>query len=928
MNTPIFMVTRREFFKHLGIGAGAVAFGTLLPARADAADCPTPGLLSTLINGAPLGCFVIMKPLSGNVTILIHRSEMGQGTKPTLAAVLADELELDWSRVTLRQADADAVSFGIPYPYPIPGGPDIVRGEDAQFTDSSRSVAAYFDAMRLFGAGIKTVLFRAAARKWRVAHNNDRELFDLFEAKQQQVFHKASGRSSQYHKLLLAAKPVQKPDPATDDLYAVLKPRAQWHFIGKQIPFVDAKDIVTGKAVYGADADPGRGGMLTAMVERCPVANGTLVTYDPAEALQVPGVRAVLPVLPPNFLSKWTGGIGLTGGVGMNFVPHAGVAVVATNTWAALQGRRALRKHIQWNYGPNANYDSEVFRQELKRNTSTSDGSKLLRHKGEVDIAGAAKTVTADYYIPHLAQTPMEPPAAIALYENGKWEIWSPTQGAELAQHYIGLAMLEPEDPVRWLIWQATELKELLRPCETDTQDAFNKAMANHLGISEKELFAQRDEMKKNIRDKIKLHVTLLGGGFGRKSKPDYAIEAAFLAKQFPGTPVRVQWTREDDIKFSFYNAASSQHLEAGLDASGKPTSLLQRSAFTSFFATLFPPPDPRLPAEVNNVFAKARAGFHNGGEYLYGSAIERAQGLEDMPYDIDNIRIENSPAQNHIRTGWMRSVANIYHAFAICSFADEMGRAAAEMRPGGPYNAKEYLLKLIGPTGHRYTEAEFAAQGLDKFDNNLFPIDQMMANIGGDKKQILPQYPPDTRRLRKVLVELANRFGWDDRLKDLPKGHGLGIAAHRSFLSYVAIAVEVALNDANELTIHEISGAIDCGLAVNPDRVAAQMEGGMLYGLSIALLGEITVKNGAVVQNNFDDYQVLRIHQVPKKISTMVVDPDEEIRKEYLRLEIPPTGVGEPPTPAVAPALANAIVAAGGPRIREIPFKRTVVVL
>src|ERR1041385_670170 len=309
MKSSIFIVTRREFFKHLGMGPGAVAFGTLIPSAE--ADPQQPGLISTLINGAPLGLFVIMKPLTGNVIILTHRSEMGQGTKATLAAVLADELELDWSRVTLRQADADAVSFGVPYPYPIPGGPAIVKGEDAQFTDSSRSVAAYFDAMRLFGAGIKMVMFRAAARKWGIDHKDDRDLFNLFEARKQQVFHKASGRSAQYHHLLLAAAKVQKPDPTTDDLYAVLKPSSQWNFIGKDIPFFDARDIVTGKAVYGADADPGRGGMLTAMVERCPVANGTIRTYDATEALKVPGVRAVVPVLPNGFLGGLTGGVGL-----------------------------------------------------------------------------------------------------------------------------------------------------------------------------------------------------------------------------------------------------------------------------------------------------------------------------------------------------------------------------------------------------------------------------------------------------------------------------------------------------------------------------------------------------------------------------------------------------------------------------------------
>ena len=917
MNSPIFMVTRRKFFKHLGIGAGAVAFGAAFPATAQ--EAKQPGLLNILIHGVPLPAFLIMKPISGDFIILTHRSEMGQGTKSTLAAVLADELELDWSRVTLRQADADAFAFGVPYPFPTPGGPAIVKGEDAQFTDSSRSVAAYYQFMRLFGAGVKIVMMRAAALKWGLKTTDVKELQQLLEVRQQKVWRKGTSDSVEYHRLLLQLKQAAKQVPTIDELYAALKPSSQFHFIGKEMPFFDAKDIVTGKAVYGADVDPGRAGMLTAMIVRCPVANGSITSYDPTEALKVPGVRAVVPVLPPGFLQ------GATGGVGWNFVPHAGVAVVAVNTWAALQGKRALQDRVQWNRGPNANYDSDAFRRELEASTSMADHSKLLRYKGNTDtgFAGAAKVVEAGYYIPHLAQAPMEPPAAVALYENGQWEIWSPTQGPELTQHYVGLAMLRQKDPMEWFVWQATEVSEV-RESEKDTQDAFNKAMATFLGISEKELFDRRDALKKEVRDRVKVHVTLLGGGFGRKSKCDYAMEAAFLATQFPGTPIRVQWTREDDIKFSYYNCVSHQYLKAGLDASGHPTSLLQRSAFTSFFATLFPPaPNPAVPPQVNDVMVKARAGFHNGGEYPYGSAIERAQGLEDMPFDIDNIRIENSPAQNHIRTGWMRSVANIYHAFAICSFADEMGRAAGR----NDYDAKNYLLELIGK-GHRFTDAELKAQGVMRFDNNLFPVDRQAVFIGGQEKQVLPQYPPDTRRLRAVIERVASESGWDGKRGNMPKGRGLGIAAHRSFLTYVAIVVDVTLNENNELVINEMYGAIDCGMAINPDRVKAQMEGGMLYGLSYALLGEITTKNGAVVQNNFDDYQVLRIHQTPKKIFTYIVEPSAVIRAEYEGGEVPPTGVGEPPTPAVAPALANAIVAAGGPRIREIPFHRHVKVM
>jgi isoquinoline 1-oxidoreductase beta subunit len=204
-----------------------------------------------------------------------------------------------------------------------------------------------------------------------------------------------------------------------------------------------------------------------------------------------------------------------------------------------------------------------------------------------------------------------------------------------------------------------------------------------------------------------------------------------------------------------------------------------------------------------------------------------------------------------------------------------------------------------------------------------------MTVPIGGNEREVMPGYPPDTRRLRSVIERVAQESGWDQKKGNLPKGRGLGIAAHRSFLSYVALVIDVSLNERNELTINEVWAALDCGLVVNPDRVLAQMEGGINYGLSLALLGEITVKNGGVVQNNFDDYPVLRIHQTPKKRSIYFVDPSPEVVRTYPGDGgVPPTGVGEPPTAVVAPALANAIVAAGGPRIREIPFRKFITVL
>jgi isoquinoline 1-oxidoreductase beta subunit len=378
-----------------------------------------------------------------------------------------------------------------------------------------------------------------------------------------------------------------------------------------------------------------------------------------------------------------------------------------------------------------------------------------------------------------------------------------------------------------------------------------------------------------------------------------------------PGVPIRVQWTREDDVKFSYYNAASSQYLKASLGADNRPTALLQRSALTSFFGTLFPNPSthttpPLSPSDLA-FWRQKRIEKYGGGEYPYASGIERAQGLEDMPYDVPNIRLENCKAENHIRVGWMRSVANVYHAFAINSFAGELAIAAGR-------DQKDYLLDLIGKD-RILDEKAFTDQAVERYRNNELPLAAIEVPVvkGGKVNQVVAGFPPDTSRLRAVINQVAQESDWTNKVAKYKnmKGRGLGIAAHRSFLSYVAVVADVSLGDQNELTINDIYATIHCGLAVNRDRVLAQMEGGVVYGLSMALLNEITVKNGAVVQNNFDDYPVVRMYQTPR-IHVSIVESDE-----------PPTGVGEPPTPAVAPALANAIAAAGGPRIREMPLAK-----
>jgi isoquinoline 1-oxidoreductase beta subunit len=844
-------VSRRKFLRDAGIGAGALVWGCYIAPD----DLFARGKIAALIHdGVPLGkknFFVSIVPIEGTIVITTHRAEMGQGIRASLAAVLADELEADWSRVRLHQAKADSDKYAIEFPFPVKTElalpyekihktttQYLIPIEGSQFTDSSRSMTAYFTPMRLFGAGVRLTFEKAAAQVFGV---------DASECHARQHKVHAGSHSIDYGDARLLFEASKLGEPQYDDVIAALKKPKDWVFINsakKPIPLVDAADMVTGKPIYGADYH--LDGMLTAMIERCPVANGQIRSFDPAPALAVPGVRYVQRVLPANIAP---------GGVGQAFVPHAGIAVIADNTWAALQGRRALKPTIVWDNvnNPNADYDSTAFRRTLKDSTASA-GNVVRKSKADVtdaDFADRANVVDAEYYVPHLAQAPMEPPVATALYANGTMEVWAPTQGPEFAQQAV-LRVLHD------IPWQEDLTEERLKP----------------------------------LRKTVTLHMPLLGGGFGRKSKPDYIVEAAYLAKQNPGVPIRVQWTREDDIKFSYYNAVSSQHLTASVDGK-KTTALRHRSAFTSFFGTLFSASQ-----------AKLRADTAGGGVYPYGSGIERAQGLEDMPFDVPKVRIENCPAENYIRVGWMRSVANLYHAFALGSFADELAKKAEE-------DPKKYLLDLIGQRRNILPLRDEEAAG---YRNNELPVEIISVPVEGGKiKQVVPGYPPEMKRLRAVVQKVAEVSNWDQKVRQY-KGtrRGLGIAAHRSFLSYVATVIDVSFNDQNELTINDVFTVVDCGLAVNPDRVKAQMEGAVIYGLSIALLGEITVKKGAVEQNNFDDYPVLRIHQTPKNIDVTIMEVDKET---------PPTGVGEVGVPTIAPALANAIVAAGGPRLREMPF-------
>jgi isoquinoline 1-oxidoreductase beta subunit len=355
----------------------------------------------------------------------------------------------------------------------------------------------------------------------------------------------------------------------------------------------------------------------------------------------------------------------------------------------------------------------------------------------------------------------------------------------------------------------------------------------------------------------VTCHVTLLGGGFGRKSKPDYCAEAAVLSKQL-GKPVKVIWTREDDIHHDYYHTTAAVYHKASVDGRGKPTAWLHRSAFPPIASTFVPGAREPLSLELD-------------------------LGLVDLPYDVANIRAENGPADAHVRIGWFRAVSNNFHAFAAHSFADEMAQAAGR-------DSLEFLLDMLGPG----KVIDLKAQGVD-YSNYGAPIEK---------------YPVDTRRLRRVLEIAGEKSGWGK--KKSGGGWGLGIAAHRSFNTYVASVVEVQVDARGAVQVPRIEQVVDAGVIVNPDRVRAQMEGSAVMAVGLARTGEITAAGGRIQQSNFNNFPVPRMNDAPRLVNVHLVQSDAL-----------PTGVGEPGLPPVLAALGNAIFAATGKRVRELPLSR-----
>ncbi|QSP93994.1 xanthine dehydrogenase family protein molybdopterin-binding subunit [Marinobacter salinisoli] len=710
--------------------------------------------------------FIHIDP-DGTVTIVNHRSEMGQGIRTSNVMVIADELGADWERVRVEQAQGDHNVYG------------------NQYTEASRSMRQWFDPLRRAGAAARQMLEQAAADQWQVPVS---EVKTGIHA----VSHAPTGRTLGFGELAAAARNLDVPEPES----LILKDPHELRFIGKETGLIngtlasprpkaiDGEDMVSGAAVYGADVafdNP-----LYAVIARPPVYGAVLGRFDESDALKVPGVIKVLRI----------DGSGLPS----EFNPLGGLAVVANNTWAAIQGRKALK--IYWDNGPagnNSAYTSTVFRERLEKQARSA--GKVVREEGNFEqaIAEAKQRISATYYMPHLAQAPMEPPVATARVRKGSAEIWAPTQNP-----------------------QSTRSK-----------------VAGRLGLDEAN---------------VTVNVTLLGGAFGRKAKPDFAIEAAAIAQSFEGRPVTVQWTREDDLQHGYYHTVSVDHLAAGLNEQGQTTAWLHRSLSPSTMSLL-------------------------ESDFDHKSKVEQGMGFNTTPFDIPAIRLENPPAPAHVRIGWIRSVYNLPHAWAIQSFAHELSVAAGK-------DHRDFLLELLG----RDRKISNPSVG-DTYNYDEDPA----------------IYVINTARMRGVIERVTEEAGWG---KEMPRGRGLGLAFHQSFGSYAAVVFDVEVNDRGALTIHRADIALDCGPQANPERIRSQLEGSCIMGIGVALMNEISFEYGVAQQANFDRYQLPRMTDAPKDIRVHLIENPEE----------PMGGVGEPGLPPVAPALVNAIYAATGKRIRRLP--------
>ena len=712
MNAASTHVNRRGFLKAGAAGATGLVIGFYLPSPREAL-----AELAPVVKGdfAP-NAWIRIVP-NNLVTIIVARSEMGQGVMTALPMLVAEELECDWKNVHAEFAPADKA-----YINPIIG---------AQGTGGSTSVRGSYTPMLQAGAAAREMLIAAAAEKWKVDKSACR-------AENGFVINKSTKARLSYGSLASAAS--KQPVPAD----VPLKDPKQYHLVGKATKRLDTPDKVDGRAGFGIDVR--MPGLLYGSVARCPVFGGKVASVDDSKAKAVPGVRNVVQI-------------------------SSGVAAIGDSTWSAMEGRRAL--DIKWDEGPTASVSSASIRQLFEQRAGEPGAIARKDGEGEAGLASAARKIEAVYEAPFLAHATMEPMNCTAHVRADGCDVWAPTQFQTFAQNAaVKVTGLKPEE--------------------------------------------------------VRIHTTFLGGGFGRRAEPDYVLDAVECSKAV-NAPVKVTWSREDDIQHDYYRPAAYSRFTAGLDADGWPVALTARLVCTSIFARVFP-------AQVKN-----------------GVDRVSVEGVNDLAYAIPNIQVECNLTDTGVPVGFWRSVGHSQNCFFAESFFDEIAAATKK----DPYELRR-------------------------------------------------RYLGKAQRHLKVLDVAASRAGWGT---PLPEGRGRGIAVMTGYGSYIAQVAEVSV-EKGKVRVHRVVCAVDCGRVVNPDTIVAQMQSGSVYGLTAALYGEITIDHGRVQQNNFNDYPMMRINEMPV-VEVYIVPSEEEA-----------TGVGEPSTGTIAPAVCNAIFAATGKRIRRLPIR------
>ena len=647
------------------------------------------------------------------ITLICARSEMGQDVYTSMPALLAEELNIPLSMVKVQIAGVAPI-----YINALLGG---------QITGGSSSVREAFDKLRIAGAATRSVLVQAAANRWSVPITD-------CKAMNGKVSH-AGGKSATYGELAAEAAKLPLPEKPA------LKSPTNFMVIGKEsMRRLDTPAKVSGTAVFGIDVKiPG---MAIASLAQCPVIGGTPRSVDSADAMKVSGVIKVVQI-------------------------SDGVAVLAKNFYAARKGRDALK--VTWNEGAGASISNAGMRKQLESGL-TKPGA-VIQAKGDATAAlGNGKQLSAQYFMPYLAHSTMEPVNCSAVVADGKCRIIGPIQFQQGAQAVAAVATgLKPED--------------------------------------------------------VTVETTFLGGGFGRKLELDFIRQAAEIAKA-SGMPVKMLWTKEDDITHDFYRPMSVHQMDASLSSEGKISALKTKMVSQSVTARAFP------------AFVKD------------GNDPFMVEGSANLTYEIPNLEVRNVIEDSGIRVGYWRSVSNTLNAFAVESFMDEAAKAAGK------------------------DPVAFRLSALSK--------------------------EPRAAAVLKMAVQKSGYQAGSKRF---------GVAQMECYGTYSACVVELDPYAASTM-VKKITFVSDCGIAIHPDQARAQLTGGILYGLGAALYDEITIEQGRVQQSNFNNYPSIRMNQAPIVEVHLVASQEK------------PGGLGEVGVPLVAPALVNAIAAATGKRIRELPIK------